>query len=359
MARRYYDWHATMSRQTGTQGEVCMVIGAKNIGKTFGLRMRCVSAFMSNGTRFCEICRTKEEVKEVRNGYFDKLQALGCFKGYIFKINGKVGYCAKEPARNDAGEYVVSPRWEIICYFVALTAFQVEKKRTYLGIDRYIFDEAVIDRKDRYHRYLPNEYLILMNLLDSISRQQPGQKGYRVYLLGNACDLTCPYLRHFGVSEIPKFGYSFHRGKSLLLHYVEPWDSEEMMADTLVGRMLKGSDEARMMYENAFDIGYTGDVARKPGNATYKFSIRFEGMTFAIWMCASEGLAYVTGTPPRDAWNVMTLTKQDSTLDYMSIPRTSDYLRALEHMWYEGLLRFDKVVTKDMFFKVLDFLGIK
>lgn len=33
---KYYDWQSTMSRQTGTNGEITLVLGAKDIGKTFG-----------------------------------------------------------------------------------------------------------------------------------------------------------------------------------------------------------------------------------------------------------------------------------------------------------------------------------
>lgn len=74
---KFYDWQKTMSYQTGTNGEICIVLGAKDIGKTFGLRLKCVERFIKHGELFCEICRTKEESKMVANGYFDKLQQEG------------------------------------------------------------------------------------------------------------------------------------------------------------------------------------------------------------------------------------------------------------------------------------------
>ena len=74
----YYDWSATLSRQTDTNGEICVVIGAKGIGKTFGLRLLCVSDYLKRGRRFCEICRTKEEMKAVKKGYLTscKMQVI-------------------------------------------------------------------------------------------------------------------------------------------------------------------------------------------------------------------------------------------------------------------------------------------
>ena len=360
MARRYYDWDATMSRQTGEQGEFCIVVGAKNIGKTFGLRKKCVERYIKYGERFCEICRTKDEKNSVAAGYFDKLKELNFFDGYIFKTTGNEGFIAREPSRDpETQEYTEKPAWQPICYFVALTMFQTEKKRTYNTIKRYIFDEAVIDRKDRYHSYLRSEYMVLANLLDTISRQQPGCDQYRVYLLGNACDLTCPYMRNLGINRPPEFGYSFWNRKNTLLHYVEPWDAEDMKTQTVVGRMLRGMAEADMVYGNVFNVDDTGDIEKKPSNARFAYAIRYTDNLFAIWLDYSQGLAYINSKVPKDAKPVFALTKADSTIDYQALERSSEYLKSLNRLWYAGLLRYESPVMREMFLSVLEFLGIR
>lgn len=234
---KYYDWQKTMSYQTGTNGEHCLVIGGKDIGKTFGLRLKCIDRFIKAGERFCEICRTNIERDEISPGYFDKIQSEGYYADYVFDVKKNCGYIAKAPADGE------KPDWKLICYFVALTNFQREKKRTFVKPKRFIFDEAVIDSKDRHHRYLPDEFLILANLLDSISRQQPNDDfNYYVYYLANAVDFSCPYLYNLGIKKLPKFGYTFYRDKTVLVHYVEPWDAQDRKAYTLVGRMLEGQD---------------------------------------------------------------------------------------------------------------------
>lgn len=363
MTRRYYDWHATFSRQVGTDGEFCIVVGAKNIGKTFGLRLQCVRDYIRRGDRFCEICRTKDEMRLVKQGYFDKLKECGKLDGYIFKVEGQVGFCAKEPPRDpETGDYEGKPQWGAICYFVALTAFQTEKKRTYSGIRRYIFDEAVIDRKDRYHRYLPNEFLILANILDSISRQQPDGERYRVYLLGNACDLTCPYLRNLGIDKVPEFGYSFWNKRNTLLHYVEPWDAEQMEAQTLVGRMLRGNAEASMVYRNVFDDGGdSGTISKKTSAARFAFAVRFAGETYAAWVDYGQGMCYITSRVPKGTpkGKMLTVTRSDARLDYQAVERASPYLQALNSFFYSGLLRYESPVLRESFLTLLGYLGIK
>jgi len=351
---KYYDWSKTMSYQTGTNGEICLVLGAKDIGKTFGLRLTCVNRFLKHGELFAEICRTNEELKAVMSGYFDKLQNAGYFSDYVFKTEKSAGYIARKPVEDE------KPEWKLLCYFVALTNFQREKKRTYVKPKRFIFDEAVIDTKDRYHRYLPDEFLILANLLDSISRQQPGDDyNYYLYILGNAVDLTCPYLRNLGIRKLPKFGYSYYKNKTVLLHYVEPWDADDRRAYTLVGRMLEGDDESKVIFDNVFSDTTGKEIAKKTPNAKYKYALKWGKITFAIWIDQKRGLWFVTEKLPKDAKNVYTLTKKDSSVDYQAIEKANPLARLLCDVYYIGGLRYDSPATREAFFEVLSFLGIK
>lgn len=351
---RFYDWEKTMSYQTGTNGEICLVLGAKDIGKTFGLRKKCVERYLKRGELFCEICRTESEVRSVAPGYFNKLIEHGLFKDHIFKVEKKTGWIAKRPASGD------KPDWEILCYFVALSSFQAEKKRTYKKPRRFIFDEAVIDVKDRYHRYLPEEFLILANLLDSISRQQPHDEyRYNVYLLGNAVDLTCPYLRYLGVNKIPGFGFSFYKNKTVMVHYVEPWDAEDRRAYTLVGRMLDGHDESKVIFDNEFSDTTGGEIAKKSSNSRYRFALVWNKMRFGVWVDRKRGIWYVTSKVPKSAKNVYTLAKRDSALNYDIIDKAAPLMRVLTQIYYIGGLRYESAHVREAFFEILAFLGIR
>ena len=352
---KFYDWDKTMSYQTGTNGEICLVLGAKDIGKTFGLRKKCVERFIKHGELFCEICRTNAERDEVMAGYFDKLQYEGFFSEYIFKIEKKCGYIARKPIDEKD-----KPVWKLICYFVALTNFQREKKRTYKQVKRFIFDESVIDTKDRYHRYLKDEFLILANLLDSISRQQPNSNyNYMVYLLGNSVDMTCPYLRNLDITKIPSFGYSFYKNKTVLLHYVEPWNAEERKARTLVGRMLDGNEESKIIFDNVFKDTTGKEVQKKTPEAKYKFAFRWGGMTFAVWVDSKRGIWFITSKIPKDASNIYTLTKRDSSVNYQALKRADPLAQLLNEVYYIGGLRYESAHLREAFFEVLEFLGIR
>ena len=351
---KYYDWNKTMSYQTGTNGEICLVLGAKGIGKTFGLRLKCIDRFVKHGELFVEIARTNEECKAVMRGYFDKIQSSGFYKDKVFKCEQGCGYIA------DKVEEGEKPQWELLCYFVSLTNFQREKKRTFVKPKRFIFDEAVIDSKDRYHRYLPDEFLILANLLDSISRQQPGDDyQYRLFIIGNSVDMTCPYLRNLGVNKIPQFGYSFYKNKTVLLHYVEPWDADDRKAYTLVGRMLEGSEESKIVFDNVFADVTGKEVMKKTSEAQYKFAFVWGKMTFAIWADMKRGLWFVTERLPKGSKNVYTLAKKDSTVDYQVMQKASPLAKLLCDIYYIGGLRYESAAIREAFFEVLAFLGVK
>ena len=353
---RFYDWDATFSRQVGTNGEICIVCGGKDIGKTFGLRLKCIERFIKKQKTFVELCRTKEESQKVANGYFSKLQAEGFFTEYVFKTESNCGYIARKPIDEDE-----TPDWQLLMYFVSLTAFQQEKKRTYVKPARFIFDEAFIDTKDRYHRYLPDEFLILANLLDTVSRQQPNDDyQYRVYLLGNAVDLTCPYMRFNGINKLPKdFGYYWFKNKTVLFHYVEPWDAEDRKAYTLVGRMLAGNDEAKVIFDNRFEGTNDKTISKKSSAAKYAFAIKWQKVTFAIWIDYGKGYYYVTQKLPAQPTNIYTLVKQDATPNYPLIEKTSGLMQLLLDVFKLGGLRYDSPWIRETFFEILTFLGVK
>ncbi len=352
---RYYDWQATMSRQTGTQGEHCIVIGGKDIGKTFGLRKRCVEIYNKRREKFCEIFRTKAEKEACAPGYFDKLTGDGFFCDYVFKSDKNAGYIARRPVCE--GD---KPQWHLCCYFVALTELQTVKRRTFDHPTRYIYDEALIDRDSRYSRYLPNEFLIMGKLLESISRQQPGGYQYRVYYLGNSVDVTCPYLRYHGVEKVPDdFGYYWYKNRTVLLHYVEPWDLEEREARTLVGRMLAGVEGAENVYANRFADTTGREIARKTPEAVYSFALVWRRQSFAVWIDKAQAVWYVSDKVPKGAKRVYTLTKKDGTAYYERIDKAHPACATLLEMYRCGVLRYESAYIREAFLEVLGFMGVR
>ena len=352
MSQRFVDYQPVYDRQTGLNAGIVLIIGARSIGKTFTLRLDLTERHIKSGNTYAVLSRTKDESKAVARGFFDKLQAEGFLTGYQFKIEKSAAYVA--PANVD------NPDWRVICYFVALTSFQRDKQMTFVNVRDIIFDEALIDTRDRYHRYLPYEFSLFADCCSTVFREQPNDGIARhIYILGNSCDLTAPYLREYGIVKPPDYGFTWYRDKTVLLWYIEPWDAEERKAHTLVGRMLAGSDAARVAFDNEFDTGSDADIPEKSAGARFAFSIRYMKQTFAVWIDYGTGITYVCDKLPKDAPKPYALTKRDGAVDYRMVRKADDLLTMVSNLYYAGNVRYSSPGLREAFLEVLSFIGIK
>lgn len=347
----YYDWEKTLSYDA----DVTMVIGARGLGKTFGIRKQCINDYLKHGWRFCEIVRYKNELSSVSDGYFNRLQRLPEFENYVFKTDSRYGYIAEKG--------VEKPKWSLLIYFVALTDMQKLKKQTFDNVRRLIFDEAILERSDRYHHYLPNEFTTLANMVDTVSRERADTEGIkpRLYLLGNACDIGNPYFGIYGVSADLEFGYQWYAHKTFLLHYVSSESySQEKGANTVAGRMLAGTAAGKIAISNTF-IGTNSEfVEPKPKAAKFSFGIVNGDHKFGIWADLQKGRYYITDyTPANTEGKTYYLSAEDGTVNYLAASKASPAMRTFSEMYYMNLIRYDTVQVKTEFYKILGLFGIR
>lgn len=341
-----------------------MVVGARGIGKTYGLRKQCVLDFLKHGWRFVEIVRYKKELSRVADGYFSKLSHDSAFDGYVFRTDSRYMYIAKNvEGETDENGRQVKTSWQICGYFAALTDGQMEKKRTYDNVRRLIFDEAILDRNDRFHRYLPNEFSSLANLVDTASRERADTEGVqpRVYLLANACDLANPYFARYRVGTDLQFGYRWYDGKTFLLHYVKDDEyARDKMTKTVAGRMLSMSGEGAVASMNEFQTVSSDFVCQKPKRAKFSFGIVLNGRRYGVWNDYSDGFVFVTGyIPPNMEGRTYTLTMADARTNYLMATRLSKVMQTFQQMYWAGIVMYDTLQVKADFQEVLQMFGVK
>ena len=348
---KYYDWERTLSYDA----DVTMVIGARGIGKTFGLRMQCIRDFIRDGSRFCEIVRFKNSLSVVSDGYYDRLATMREFEGYVFKTDSRYAWIAEKP---DDGK---KQMWRKAGYFVALSDGQIKKTVTFSGVRRMIFDEAILERADRYHKYLPGEFAKLANLVDTVSRERADINGIRprVYLLGNACDLANPYFAAYHVTADLRYGYRWYANKTFLLHYVNPGTyAGEKARGTVAGRMLSNTEAGMVSSMNMFvhaDMSFV-----KPKNAKFSFGIVYVGEKFGIWYDQMEGYYYVTDSIPNNTGKpVYSLTRDDMTINYVAATNLGTTMGYVRDMYTYSLLRYQSENLMMAFGEVLSLFGIR
>lgn len=348
----YYNWQKTLSYDS----EVTMVVTARGRGKTYGIRKQAIKESLYKDCTFVEICRYKNELSGVARGYFDKLQADGEFNDWVFRVEGGEAYAAHRDA-DEAPDEKKKRTWIKIGYFVCLSDQQALKKHTFARVKRIIFDEVILDVNDRYHRYLPNEFDTFTNLIDTITRQRPGEKTIaRVYLLGNSVDLINPYFRRFGIKKAPAYGYTWYNNKHFLLHYesADEW-GDARREDTLVGHMLTEEEGKRSLY-NSFNLDEKF-VERKPSEARFDFGIVYNGETYGFWSDYSRGYIYLTRKIPKNGLTYA-LSLSDQDIDFMVLDRTSKRMKATAELAKHGLLRYEDVGVMQNFKEVLSLYGL-
>ena len=74
-----------------------MVVGARGIGKTYGLRKFCIkNDYLKRGYRYVEIVRYKNQIAPFMKNYFSRLSTDEDLKQYEFKTEGDTGYIRKK-----------------------------------------------------------------------------------------------------------------------------------------------------------------------------------------------------------------------------------------------------------------------
>ena len=348
----YYDWNKTLSYDA----DVTMVVGSRGIGKTYGLRLQFIRDFLKDGSRFCELVRHKNELADFSSTYFNRIIENDEFPGYVFRSDSRHAYIG----RKTKGKV----KWELCGYFGALTMAQQMKKWTFSKVKRILLDEAIIDKRlDRYHRYLSNEFGILANIVDSVSRERAEtehSKRTRVYLLGNSVDLLNPYFIAYSINRIPINGYSWHKGKTMLLHYVKDISySKAKIEGTVSGRMIKDTADELIAAANEFVIGSSDYVFEKPKWAKFYFGVVYLNERFGIWIDSREGYYYVTQKIPKNAHPIYALTASDNRVNYIAARKAENVLKGFVEMYYMGIVRYETIVIKDKFIEVLNLFGVR
>lgn len=347
MNNKYYSWQKTLSYDA----PVTMVITARGYGKTYGLRKQCVSDWIKNKWRFVEITRYAQELAPLTENYYDRLQRE--YPGYVFKCEKNQAYIAPRP--NEGGK----PQWELLGYFVAMTQFQLIKKLTFNRVKRIFMDEVVLEKDDKNHRYLKNEWDILTNIVDTVTRERADTGNEpRLYLLSNACDILNPYFEHAGITGNPKRGYSWYLDKTFLLHNLENAEYAREKKQTLAGRMASGRLE-KIALGNDFSTDADMEmVADKTSNAEHLYTLMYDNIPLAIWLDMRDSYYYVNRKPPRDMRDTYTLTLDDRP-NYVMLKRTSPLCQTLFDAYRLRYVRFDSLKTYGDFRDMLRYCGYR
>lgn len=345
---QYFDWNPVFSRNA----PITMVVGARGLGKTYGLRKACIEEFLKKGLRFVEVSRFRSEQKAVSKGYFNRVSSE--FPECEFEVRGSEGFVWRGKT-TEKGKKI----WEKICFFVSLTELQTAKKRTFDLVHRIIFDEAIIDRSDRFHRYLSGEWELLAGLIDSVSRERAESTIHpQLFLLGNAVDLSNPFFQQIGLMDAPKVGYQWFLKKLFLLVVPEAKAySKQKETETLAGRMLAGTAAGEAANWNMFNAEFEGVISPKPSSARFEVGLRWKDQSFGLWFDDLEGRYYITSRIPKGGKS-LALSIGNVAVNQPLVQKNASFIRSIVSLASIDGLRFESLGLRSQFFTACGLLNL-
>lgn len=174
-----------------------VIFGKRSNGKTYSVLKKAVYNYAKNGEQTGYIRRYREDFKGKRGATMfdalianDEIRKATGGKWETIKFYSDRWYFAKKDEESDRLIADSTP----FCYAFSLAQMEHDKSTSYPMITTVIFDEFI-----SRIGYLPNEFVLFMNVLSTIIRQRNNVK---IYMLGNTVNKYCPYFQEMGLKHV-------------------------------------------------------------------------------------------------------------------------------------------------------------
>ena len=215
---RYYDLKAILSKEA----QYNIVFGERSNGKTYAVLKYGLIQYVKNGSQLAIIRRWRDDFVGKRG--VTMFDAIVSNKEITRLTNGEW-----------TGVYYYGSRWFLcryedgkritdetpFAYGFALTSMEHDKSTSYPNIRVICFDEFI-----SRNAYLPDEFVLFMNVISTIVRQR---KDVKIFMLGNTVNKYCPYFEEMGIKHLKQMKPGdidiYRYGESELLvavEYVKP-----------------------------------------------------------------------------------------------------------------------------------------
>ena len=256
-----------------------VIFGERSNGKTYATLLYGIKQYLKTGKQMAYIRRWREDLRgkraeslfanHVANGVIEEL-TNGEFNE-VFYYSGKwfLSFYNEETKKR-------VPDTIPFCYGFCLSEQEHEKSSSYPNITTIVFDEFLTRRY-----YLPDEFMLYMNLLSTIIRQRNDVK---VFMLGNTVNQFCPYCTEMGLKQarameqgtidIYKFG---EHGATVAVEYCstivkQKASNKYFCFDNQNLQMITGGKWELAVYPHL-------PVKYKPSDVLFVFYIQFNEMT--------------------------------------------------------------------------------
>lgn len=302
------------------------VIGNRGGGKSYNAKCWAIRTFLKTGKQFLYLRRYDTELEKVSTFFADVSKE---FPDHEFNVEGKTLY--------------IDGR---VCgQAMPLSTSQKDKSNLFENIDKIIFDEFIID-KGVYH-YIRNEFELFNELYETVARM----RRVRVLFVANAISMINPYFQALNI--YPRG--TFTRGKHWCLEMYANEEYIKAKLNTEFGDMIKDTAYGEYAIFNNFLRDNNAFVEKLPPKANYWFTIKHKGTTYGVWFSMATGYVYVSKKYDPNNRNIYCFTTEDHRPNFIYLKqiKTTTPIRRMRDAYDTGMIRFDSINTKAMFYEII------
>jgi hypothetical protein len=323
------------------------VIGARGIGKSYGLKKYVTNRAIKYGKQFIYLRRYKDELKKIIN-FFNDIKDE--FPNHDLRVKGRQFFVADKNEVDEKGKL----HYKLIGWAIPLSAWQSEKSNAYPDVETILFDEFIREKDNS--GYIPNEVPALLNLMDTVFR---GRDNVRCVCLSNAVSVVNPYFLYFNL--IPDIDKRFNAYPSILIEIPDSKDFSNERRKTKFGQLIDGTEYADMSLDNEFINDSSVFVEKRTKASKFVFGVVYKGMTMGVWVDNVEGLMYLSQDYDPSCRYIFALSKDDLSDNTMLITgwKQNYYLKKLVGSFINGYLRFDNQVLRNLGYEMFQKMHIQ
>lgn len=175
-----------------------LIFGKRSNGKTYAVLYEGLKTYVERGKQMAYIRRYREDFIGKRGQtLFNSLVSTGAVsqltdgKWDTVRYSSSQWFLAKKDPKNP--DKLISDSVPF-CYGFSLGQMEHDKSTSYPDVTMIVFDEFI-----SRIGYIPNEFVMFMNVLSTIIRQRDD---VTIYMLGNTVNKYCPYFAEMGLGHI-------------------------------------------------------------------------------------------------------------------------------------------------------------
>lgn len=321
-----------------------MVIGARNIGKTYGTKKALVKEFLKSGKQFLYVRRYETHLKHgTVSNFFEKVKDE--FPEHEFKVRHGVFYID--------GKVCGSA--------LALSKWQQFKGSEFPNVYTIFMDEFL--KEDDNSRYIPNEPKALLSLAESVFREKiMNDENVRIICLSNLTTIANPYFIFFKITpDVTKRFNTFSHKKEILVEIPVQQDVIEAKDNSRFGELIKNTPYETVSNKTEFAYDKNDFIMKRTKESKYKFSLELNGFKLGVWVDVERRLMFMSNAYDEGNKFRYVLDKDDFNEHNLLVTNyKNDYhIKKLVSAFQNGLLRFDNVTVKNIAYDMFQKLNIR